>query len=253
MAKKARRVGLAFMAHPDDAELLCGGALIRLAEAGWELHIATVTPGDCGTTTETPWAIGATRTAEARKAASLIGATYHCLDERDGFIVYDKSTVRKAMDLFRIVAPTLVFTNALHDYMVDHEMTALVCRSASFLHGAPNVSTFPLLAGTIIPHLYYCDPLEGRDALGIEVRPTIVIDISEQIKRKARMLACHASQRAWLRAHHGMDEYLEGMKRHAALRGKQVGCPFAEAFVQHLGHAYPQDDLLAELFGNAAG
>ena len=54
-----RKVVLAFMAHPDDAEFLCTGTLIRLADAGWEVHIATATPGDCGTTTETRWAIGA--------------------------------------------------------------------------------------------------------------------------------------------------------------------------------------------------
>ena len=34
------------------------------------------------------------------------------------------------------------------------------------------------------------------------------------------------------------------------MRGQQVGVKAAEAFVQHLGHAYPHDDLLAELFGN---
>ena len=75
---------LAFMAHPDDAEFFCAGTLIRLAEAGWQVHVATATPGDCGTTTETRWAISARRTGEAKKAAALIGAAYHCLGERDG-------------------------------------------------------------------------------------------------------------------------------------------------------------------------
>jgi hypothetical protein len=65
---------------------------------------------------------------------------------------------------------------------------------------------------------------------------------------KLGMLARHASQREWLRAHHGMDEYLESARRHAAHRGAQAGVGFAEAFVQHRGHAYPQDDLLAQLF-----
>jgi hypothetical protein len=46
-----------------------------------------------------------------------------------------------------------------------------------------------------------------------------------------------------------MDEYLEAMRRHAAARGRQMGVAAAEAFVQHRGHAYPQDDLLAKLFG----
>src|SRR5215210_830 len=115
---------LSFLAHPDDAEILCGGALIRLAEANWKIHIATLTPGDCGTTKHNRFDISAIRTTEATQSAALIGATYHCLDERDGLIVYDKPTLQKSIDLFRRLAPTLVFTHALKDYMMDHEMTA---------------------------------------------------------------------------------------------------------------------------------
>ena len=42
-----RRVAMAFLAHPDDAEFLCAGTLAHLADAGWEVHITTATPGDC--------------------------------------------------------------------------------------------------------------------------------------------------------------------------------------------------------------
>lgn len=248
MNKLENRTVLALMAHPDDAEFLCAGTLIRLAEAGWRVHIATAAPGDCGTTTETPWAISARRTEEAGKAASLIGAVYHCLDERDGFVVYDKPTLRKTMDLFRRVAPSLVFTHAVKDYMMDHEMASLLARAASFLYGAPNASTVPLREGSAVPYLYYCDPVDGVDPLGNPVEPTTLIDVTDQLERKTNMLACHASQREWLRAHHGTDEYLDAMKRLAAIRGRQAGVAAAEAFVQHRGHAYPRNDLLAELF-----
>ena len=88
---------LALMAHPDDAEFMCAGTLIRLAQAGWEIHIATVACGDCGTTAETLWGIAARRFEEARQAAALIQATYHCLDECDGFVVYDKPSLRKCV------------------------------------------------------------------------------------------------------------------------------------------------------------
>ena len=64
--------------------------------------------------------------------------------------------------------------------------------------------------------------------------------------RKAEMLACHASQREWLLAHHGMDEYIDSMRRHAAMRGGEASMAAAEAFVQHRGHAYPRDDMLAD-------
>ena len=244
-----RRVALSFLAHPDDAELLCAGTLARLASLGWEIHIATATPGDCGTMTQTPWDIASTRTREARTAASIINATYHCIDERDVFVVYDKPTLRKTIDLFRRVGPTLVFTHAPSDYMMDHEMVHRLARAASFAYGAPNVSTLSVPEGAKVPHLYFCDPIEGIDATGQLVTPTTRIDVTKQMETKTRMLVAHASQREWLRAHHGMDEYVEAMKRHSARRGTEAKCEYAEAFVQCRLHSYPPDDLLAELLG----
>jgi LmbE family N-acetylglucosaminyl deacetylase len=243
---------LSFLAHPDDAEFLCAGTLIRLAHAGWEVHIATATAGDCGTMTESPERITAIRLEEARRAAVLLGASYHCLDELDGRVVFDKPTVQKAIDLVRTVAPALVFTHARTDYMMDHEVVSQLARSASFISGAPNVSTLPRRRDARIPHLYYCDPIEATDPLGHVVRATTVIDITAELETKTRMLACHASQRDWLRAHHGTDEYLEMMRRHAALRGQLINTSAAEAFVQHRGHAYPAHDLLADLFASSA-
>lgn len=237
------------MAHPDDAEFLCVGTMVRLAAAGWRIHIATAAPGDCGSATQNRWDISARRTQEAAAAAALIGATYHCIDERDGFVVYDKPSLHKVYDLFRRVAPSLVFTHAPKDYMMDHEQASLLARAASFLYAGPNVSAFPVLEGSCIPHLYYCDPMEGVDPLGHPVEPTTWIDITEQMPKKTEMLASHVSQRDWLMAYHGMDEYLESMRRHVSMRGREMGVAAAEAFVQHRGHAFPRNDLLAELFG----
>lgn len=250
MNSSSRKVVLTFLAHPDDAEILCAGTLIRLVNAGWEVHIATCTAGDCGTMIENAFDISSIRTKEAQAAAQLIGARYHCLGEHDGRVVYDKPTVQKSIDLFRRVAPTLVFTHATKDYMLDHEQASLLARQASFMYGAPNVTAFPLVAGSGIPHLYYCDPIEGIDPLGNAIDPTTTIDVTQQMKLKTDMLACHASQREWLRAHHGMDEYIDAMQRHGQHRGKTLGVEYAEAFVQHRGHAYPRHDLLTELFSS---
>jgi len=145
----------------------------------------------------------ARRAEEARRAAAVIGATYHCLDERDGFVVYDKPTLRKCYDLFRRVAPQLVFTHSADDYMMDHVVVSQLARSASFAYSAPNITTAPLREGSGVPHLYYCDPLEAIDPLGRPVEPTTLVDISRQLELKSKMLACHESQRAWLRAYHG--------------------------------------------------
>jgi hypothetical protein len=67
--------------------------------------------------------------------------------------------------------------------------------------------------------------------------------------RKTEMLACHASQRDWLRSHHGMDEYIDAMRRFSGQRGMEAGVEFAEAFVQHRGHPFRQTDLLADVIG----
>ena len=151
MSEPENRTALAFMAHPDDAEMLCAGTLVRLAEEGWEVHVATAANGDCGTMTETPWAIAGRRTEEARNAAQRIGATYHCAGCRDGFVCYDKQTLQQCYDLFRRVAPALVFAHAPKDYMMDHEQASLLARAASFLYGAPNCSAFPLKPGSRVP------------------------------------------------------------------------------------------------------
>ena len=83
MTPPNRQVALSFLAHPDDAEILCAGTLIRLADAGWDVHIATATPGDCGSSTLLADQIAEIRRGEATTAARKIGATYHCLEERD--------------------------------------------------------------------------------------------------------------------------------------------------------------------------
>jgi hypothetical protein len=50
-----------------------------------------------------------------------------------------------------------------------------------------------------------------------------------------------------------MDEYLDAMKRHGEQRGRELGTKYAEAFIQHRGHPYPHDDLLAALFPQSGG
>jgi len=249
-----RRVVLSFLAHPDDAEILCAGTLIRLASLGWEVHIATATAGDCGSADLSADQISEIRRGEGAAAADLIGATYHCLELKDVNVTFDPPSNRLAIDLFRKLAPTLVITHPRHDYMLDHEQVHLLARSASFSYPIPNASSLPPVVGATIPWLYYCDPLGGNDPYsGDTVKPTIRVDVSEVMDRKIEMLARHASQREWLRAHHGMDEYIEAMKRHTAARGKELGSDGAEAFVQHRGHPFPQSDLLNELFGGASG
>ena len=241
---------LSLMAHPDDAEFFCAGTLIRMQEKGWEVHIASMTPGDCGSMELPPAQIARTRLEEGRRAAAMVRGQFHCLDCRDLLVCYDAPTIRRAVELVRTVAPAIVITHNPRDYMVDHEVTSTLARTACFGAPAPNFQTGALpgaraVAG--IPHLYYAMPIEGIDIFGEAAPFSMAIDISGVIGLKADMLACHRSQREWLRAQHGMDEYIEAMKRWSAEVGRRAGVGYAEGFRQHLGHAYPQDNRLRDL------
>jgi LmbE family N-acetylglucosaminyl deacetylase len=245
-------VVLSVLAHPDDAEFLCAGTLIRLArEHGWQVHIASMTPGDCGSVEHGPEEIARIRREEGARSAAVLGATYHCLEERDLLIFYHERPLESVTRLLRTLRPRIVLTHRPADYMLDHEITSTLVRAAVFGASAPNFFAArghpPALS--FIPHLYYCDAIEGKDALGRPVEPAFRIDISAVLETKAAMLAAHASQRDWLRRQHGMDHYVQTMCDWCATRGQQVGVAFAEGFRQHLGHSYPQDNLLGQLLG----
>jgi hypothetical protein len=91
--------------------------------------------------------------------------------------------------------------------------------------------------------------VEGVDSEGRPVAVEFYVDVTRIFDTKARMLACHVSQRAWLQRQHGMDEYLDSQARWASHRGKEIGVEKAEAFRQYKGHPYPQDNLLLRLIG----
>jgi LmbE family N-acetylglucosaminyl deacetylase len=244
---------LSILAHPDDAEFLCAGAMVRLVrEHGWQAHIATMTAGDCGSVVLPPLEISSIRRAEGAKAAGCIGATYHCLEEKDLLISYGAPALEKVVRLLRQVRPQVVLTHSPADYMLDHEVTSSLVRAAAF--AAPVRNCFgdrghgPPLEH--IPYLYYCDAIEGKDLFGQPVEPEFVVDISSAMATKVQMLTCHASQREWLLRQHGMDEYVETMKGWCVKRGQEHQVAFAEGFRQHLGHSYPQDNLLGRLLGS---
>ena len=89
---------LAIHAHPDDIEFQCAGTLLRLASSQVVLHVATMTPGDCGSAEMTPEAISEIRRTEARSAAEMLGADYHCLEFRDLSIVFDNPSRRRVTE-----------------------------------------------------------------------------------------------------------------------------------------------------------
>ncbi|MHC4445757.1 MAG: PIG-L deacetylase family protein [Planctomycetota bacterium] len=241
---------LAFMAHPDDVEFTCAGTLVRLKqEAGCEIVIATATSGDVGTKSHRPEEISRIRHTEALESASLLDAKYYAAGLMDLFVMYDDPTLRRCVEIVRKARPNVVITHPAIDYMVDHENVSRLVRMACFAAPAPNVITYDAdPAGVIeeLPHLYYVDPADEKDIWGNPIKSQFVVDVTEAMPTKEKMLACHASQRQWLLEHHNI-KYIEVMKQWCAARGKAIDRPFGEGFTQHLGQPYPQNNIIAEL------
>jgi LmbE family N-acetylglucosaminyl deacetylase len=149
--------------------------------------------------------------------------------------------------------PDVVITHSPVDYMVDHEETSRMARGASFALSMPLYQTrqiAPAEPTTATPALYYADSIEGIDAMGERRWPHFYVNITETIKLKRELLSWHQSQRDWLRAHHGVDEYLNRMTEWAARFGAECGFDFAEGFRQHLGHGYPHQPVLQQALGS---
>ena len=180
---------LAVHAHPDDVEFQCAGTLILLREAGCTVTIATMTPGDCGSAEHDAESIAAIRREEARASAAMIGADYICLEFRDMAIFNDDESRRRVTEILRRARPDVILTAPPIDYIADHEMTSLLVRDACFAASCPNYATRQWEPATPlgkIPHLYFVDPLEGRDRDG---RPSSVdfrIDVSPRFRHQTR-------------------------------------------------------------------
>jgi N-acetylglucosamine malate deacetylase 1 len=246
---------LALGAHPDDVEINCSGTLKLLKERGWEIYVATMTLGDCGSRELSPESISQKRHAEAESACALLGASYRYAGSRDFCIFNDDLHNRRVTDLLREVKPAVVFTHSPADYLLDHETTSTLVRNACFYAPVLNYQTSQAGSISHIPHLYYFDAMGGVDIFGKPITPEFYVDVSDLMDFRLQMLAQHASQREWLRSQHGIDDYLLAMQNWAAERGREAASAagtrvtHAEAFRQHHGHSYPTDNLLKELLG----
>jgi N-acetylglucosamine malate deacetylase 1 len=249
--KPAQRV-LAFGCHPDDVEFLCAGTLALLAQKGCEIHIAIMAGGDVGSATLPRAEIRALRLKEAQAAADIIGARFHFAGGEDLEVTYNDEYRRRAVCVVREANPTIVITHPPMDYLVDHEETSRLVRNAAYIGPVPNYDCGTDTPPTSrVPHLYYANAAGGRDIFGRPLPLTCAVDISGVLDLKTRMLACHASQREWLRAIMKCDEYLDLMRKWAANDGRRAGVAHAEGFIQHRGEGHPQDNVLKELLGDA--
>lgn len=128
---------LVFAAHPDDAELSCGGTILSLVAAGKKVGIVDFTRGEMGTR-GTP----EIRDAEAAVAGKILGLSVRDnLRFKDVYFQNDDEHVLKVVEKIREYQPEIILANALSDRHPDHGKGAQVVKRALFLAGLKNVVT----------------------------------------------------------------------------------------------------------------
>jgi len=173
---------LAVGPHPDDAELLCGGTLARCADLGRRTAILDLTRGETGTR-GTP----ELRASEAEVARAALGVDLRVnAGLPDADITNDRETRERLVAILRELRPRVVILPFMRGRHPDHRRAAEVCRDACFLSGLARFG-----AGS--PHR----PHKILHALAFRedaVKPTFVVDITDQFDRKMRAIRTYASQ-----------------------------------------------------------
>ncbi|MFA5688736.1 MAG: PIG-L family deacetylase [Kiritimatiellales bacterium] len=245
------RRALAAATHPDDIEFMMAGTLLRLKEAGWEIHYFNVAQGGLGTNALPADEISRIRRDEAFTACQKASAVFHESVVQDLEIFYTKELLDKVAAVVRDVAPEVILTHYPFDYMEDHSNTCRLVVSAAFTRGMVNHITNPAFPVTSQPvALYHAMPYGLHDPFRRPVAPDFYVDVSAQMDLKTEMLACHKSQKEWLDVSQGQDSYLITMRDMMREMGKQSGkYEYAEGWTRHLHLGLgPEDfDPLADL------
>ena len=214
---------LAIHAHPDDVELLIAGTLTLLAKAGHRVAIVTATAGEGGAIGCSAAETAAIRRREAAASAALIGARYECLGLPDLGVFNDDPARRAITGAVRAAAPDLVLAPSPADYHPDHEAVSALARDACFAAAVPNYPAGAAPPLDAVPHLYFVDPVGGRDREGARVAAEFGVDIGEVMATKRAMLACHASQVDWEARQHAIADPVAEMEAWSRRRGAEFG------------------------------
>ena len=128
---------LVIAAHPDDAELGCGGTIAKHVSLGFKVGIVDLTMGELGTR-GTP----IIRIEEASEAAKILGlAARENLGLADGYFQNTKEDQLKIVQAVRKYQPNIVLANAITDRHPDHGRAATLIYDACFLAGLAKVET----------------------------------------------------------------------------------------------------------------
>jgi LmbE family N-acetylglucosaminyl deacetylase len=198
---------MAVMAHPDDAEIWCGGTLILHAEKGDAVRVCTLS-----------YHRESTRGQEAQEGANQMACEVEFLGLEDAAIrdadeVVDK--LRRSIDSFR---PDTIITHWYDDIHPDHETTFLLLRR-SLLRGFLAHSQEEVQG---LPRIFCCDTYNSLGLRG-PFKPDRFVDISHIWERKIAAIHAHKSQPLAL--------YIDMIDRQCLAHGKAAGTKRAEGFL----------------------
>ncbi len=228
---------LAFGAHPDDIEFGCGGVIARETQAGQAAHFVVCSRGESGTN-----GAPAQRTAEAKKAAALLGATIEFVDL--GGDAHMEATVARRLKIaaiIRRVRPRLVLAPTIvENQHADHVVVGRLVRDAARLARFGGVKELKKLPRHAVEQLWFyavshdAEPRDGSAVL-MDISASMVVDAW------TAAMAAHASQAK-------TRDYVEQQLRRAQLHGGRCGASHAQPL-------FPGDALVCEslaTFGRAA-
>jgi LmbE family N-acetylglucosaminyl deacetylase len=217
---------LAVYAHPDDADVACGGTLARWAKAGSAVHLLVCTDGGKGTTDPAvePGELARERAGELESSSALIGLTsVENLGFPDGELTDSDDFRRTLVARLRAARP---------DVVCGHDPTAVFFGQAYFNHRDHRIAGAALLdavaPAAALPH-YFPDAGPPHQVstvlLSATLEPDEWVDISDTIETKAAAVECHRTQFA------GQDGWAgEAVRRRAAEEGRRSGVNYAEGF-----------------------
>jgi len=224
---------LAIAAHRDDVEQTCGGTLLKMAQRGHRTGILDLTQGDMGTR-----GTADDRAREAAQAAGLLQASWRgALDIPDSRVENTWENRLKVARVLREHRPRVVILPYWKGRHPDHYTASTLGYEACFLAGLKKLGNSPAGEHAEIAGLEPHRPFKIIYAtLYYDVRPTFVVDISEQFEARFAALMAYKSQyldqeagSALFPAQAEIRQRVEAMAR---FYGLLAGVEFAEPFFQ---------------------
>jgi bacillithiol biosynthesis deacetylase BshB1 len=214
---------LAIAAHRDDVELTCGGALIKMVEAGYKIGILDLTVGESGTRGSV-----ALRRKESARASKVMGIAHReNLGLPDAGVEHRREYKLQIAQRIRALRPRTVVLPYWEGRHPDHYTAGQIGYEACFFAG---LAKLPLEGAPHRPHKIIYASLYVPTLL-----PTFVVDITQQFEKKVKAALCYASQfsprQDWRNLFPSRADCRERLAAQARHCGDMIGVRYGEPFV----------------------